>query len=529
MRWIVLSLLVLAFSVRVADAEEKGAGDAKWKEAMQLYKDDVKKKSIKFKKRAIEALPPGDARTIPFVIEEEKLLSHKDWWIRTTAAEQLAKVRDPDLRKKLLTYAKNSDPKVREGVIGVLAISNDPMDAPVIVEALKDQAWQVRRMACWAAGQQRVKEAVDPMIAMIHWVDKAGRERQKGETHPRVRGVLLFNLEEITGQTQFVDDAEQWRAWWERNKDKSLPPAVKRFDVGDFGEVKGMEFNDTFARRGTGPLTIVLPATGQTTVYYMPYLPQWAFVKWLFINLPPVKSFPDVKINSHGDPIYPVDKLVDAFEDIRKKYSAEKMIVLAHEFTCWVAAKYAQKYPDRVQGLILLDPYAQDDTFGKAVDAAKRSGDIDAEFWGKVSSYEVKPATELEVEQCRYCWQTWWLAPKNRDDMEMGMLRRVWDDPKAVRIQVAGDGADFDIRGEETSRAPALIFLPNKDNELMAFDDLQRLQRFYPKNVIAKGGDKFAYLPFMEAPDMFEDGLRKFVEVKVTDDGPGASTGIKGK
>ncbi len=522
MRSTVMSLLVLAFVARWTDAQDKGgASDAKWKEAMQLYKDDFKKKSIRFKKRAIEALPPGDARTITFIIEEEKLLSSKDWWIRFTAAEQLSKIRDPGLRQKLLSYAKNADVKVREGVITALAMSNDRLDAPVIVEALKDSAWQVRRMACWAAGQQRVKEAVEPMISLIHWVDpRSGAEKQKGESHPRVHGVLVFNLEEITGQTEFGTDVEQWRQYWEANKDKTLPK-VKRFDVGDFGDVKNIQFNDTYARRGTGPLTIVLPITHTTTVYYMPYFSQWNFVKWMYINMPPLSSFPDLQ-RDDGDAIYPVDLLVDAFEDMRKKRNAEKIVLLAHGFTTWVAAKYAQKYPERVLGLILLDPYASNETFSKAIDAALRSGDPDAEFWGKVSRREIKIGSQLEGEVYGYCRTSWYLAPKNRDDVEIGMLKRVWDDPDGESILIP----QFDIRGEEVSRIPALIFLPGKDNEHMAFDDLGRLQRYYPKNVIVKGGDKFAYMPFMEAPDLFEQGLRAFVDKKVLEE---PTKGIAGK
>jgi pimeloyl-ACP methyl ester carboxylesterase len=509
MRSILMSLFVLVFAARVVGAED-GASDSKWKEAMQAYKEDFKKKSIRFKKRAIEGLPTGDPRTIPFVIEEEKLLSSKDWWIRITAAEQLSKIRDPEMRQKLLSYAKNSDLKVREGILAALAMSNDRLDAPVIVEALSDSAWQVRRMACWAAGQQRVKEAVEPMVAMIHWVDpRSGAEKQKGETHPRVHGVLLFNLEEITGKTEFGTDVEQWLAYWKKNKDKTLP-RVKRFDVGDFGDVKGIQFNDTFARKGTGPLAIVLPITHTTTVYYMPYFSQWNFVKWLYVNMPPLASFPDLQ-RDQGDAIYPVDLLVDAFEDMRKKRNAEQIVLLAHGFTTWVAAKYAQKYPDRVLGLILLDPYASHETFTKAVDAALRSGDQDIEFWGKVSRREIKPGSDLEHEVYDYCRSSWYLAPKNRDDLEIGMLRKVWRDPGSESIVIP----QFDIRGEEISRIPALIYLPGKENELMAYEDLNRLSRYYPKNVIVKGGDKFAYLPFLETPDLFEQGLRAFIEKKV--------------
>jgi pimeloyl-ACP methyl ester carboxylesterase len=515
MRSMLVGFVVLAVALRAADA---GGNDAKWKEALQEYKDDIKKKSVKFKKRAIEALPADDERTIKFIIEEEKLLASKDWWIRITAAEQLGKIRDPDLRAKLLTYAKSPDIKVREGIMAALAISTDSrLDPPVIIEGLKDSAWQVRRMACWAAGQQRVKEAVDLMIDML----ATPQGNKKGEMHPRVSGVLLYNLEDITGKTEFGFDVAQWRQYWEANKDKMLSP-VRRFDVGTFGDVKNIQFNDTFARRGSGPLTIVMPIQHRTTLYYMPYFSQWSFVRWLNVNLPPMSSFPDVK-RDQGDVIYPVDLLVDAFEEMRKKYGVEQMVFLAHGFTTWVAAKYAQKYPDRVQGLILLDPYASNETFGKAIDAALRSGDPDYEFWGKVSRREIKPASALEGEQYDYVRCSWYLSSKNRDDIEMGILRKVWDDPGAESIVIP----QFDIRGDDTSRIPALIYLPSKDNELMAYEDLGRLQRFYPKNVIVKGGDKFAYMPFMEAPDMFEQGLRAFIDKKV--DAAPAGAGMKGK
>ena len=63
--------------------------DAKWKEIKSAFKDDYSKKSIKFKKRAIEVLPVTDERTIHFLIKEKKLLSHKDWWIRGATAERL--------------------------------------------------------------------------------------------------------------------------------------------------------------------------------------------------------------------------------------------------------------------------------------------------------------------------------------------------------------------------------------------------------------------------------------------------------
>jgi pimeloyl-ACP methyl ester carboxylesterase len=478
--------------------------DAMWKEEVQAFEIDIGKRSLRFKMAAIKMLPTDDQHTIEFLIERRKLLSHKDWRIRVTAAEHLAKIEDPALRKMLHKYARDPDKRIREGILYALATSHDPLDPPVIVEALEDGAWEVRRMACWAAGQQRVREAVEPMISMIHEPD--GLYEQQGESNRRVHSVLIFNLEEIAG-VSFHTDVLRWKLHWVRNRDRPLPP-VKRFDVGSFADVT-LQFNDTVARNGSGPLVIALPMTLKSATYYMPYLNQWTFVNWLFINLPPIKSFPDVYYNAHGDPIYPVDLLVDAFEDMRKKLGVEKLILLGHGFSTWIAAKYTQKYPDRVHGLIMLNPYASGETYSRRIDEALRSGDPDAEFWAEVSRYEIKIGSRIEGEVYDYHRTNAFLARKNRGDMEIGVLKRVWRDPNATSIQIP----EFDIRSEEVSRIPCLMFFADENNELTGYDDVNRLKRYYPRHVIVPGGDKFARLPFMEAPEEFEKALREFLKL----------------
>ena len=122
MRLTILFILTLAVAAGSVDA---GISDAQWKEKVNAFKDDFKKKSIKFKKRAIEVLPVNDERTIEFIVNKQKLLAHKDWWIRTTAAERLGKIKIPELRKKLLKYATHSDKRIREAVLAACAMSSE--------------------------------------------------------------------------------------------------------------------------------------------------------------------------------------------------------------------------------------------------------------------------------------------------------------------------------------------------------------------------------------------------------------------
>ncbi len=501
-----LGLVAMAVGAAPLLAQDKEA-DEKWKKAVIDFKDDFKKQSIAFKITAIEGLPLNDGRTIEFIIEKEKLLSHKDWQIREIAADRLGKIQHSDLRKKMLTYAKDSDKRIREGIMAALATNTNPqLDPPVILEGLSDSAWEVRRMACWAAGEQRIKEAVPRMIDMLHQVGRDGKVIQEGESNPRVHSVLLYNLEAITGQVEFHTDVQQWKPYWEKNKDRSLPP-VKRFDQGNFGDVK-LDFNDTYARKGTGPLILVLPGTHKICTYYMPYFNQWLFVKWLYINLPPIRSFPNVQYDDQNEAIYPVDILVDAFEEGRKKYNVEKMAILAHDFSCWVGAKYAQKYPDRVSGLIFLNPFATNETFGKHIDEALRSGNLDDEFWGKVCRRQIKPASTKEWQKHDYVRDSTLI--KDMSDLELMMLRRIWVEPGAETIVIP----QFDIRGEETSRTPVMMFFAPKDKNMSGADDIGRLKRYYPHNIIVQL-KKSAQLPFMEEPDTFEKALRAFVDSKL--------------
>ncbi len=502
MRRVALSTLAVFL---IAAPGLAGVDDATWNEAVDIFKEDFKKKSIGFKKRAIEALPVTDERTIHFIIKDRKLLQSKDWWIRGSASERLARIQTPELRKILHGYAKNRKVEVREGVITALGMIKNRLDPPVIIEALDDKDWRVRRMAVIACGQQRLKEAVPKLIDMIHETDRAGNVLNEGDTHPRVMNVLNFNLWDIVGKN-FDTDRQQWLAYWEENKDKQLPPP-KRFDYGTFAGVK-LKYNDTFARRGNGPLCIALPQTFMTTLYYMPYFSNITYLKWIFVDLPPMGAFPGVQRDRDGDLIYPVDILVEAFEDMRKKRNVDRMCLLAQGFSTWIVAKYAQKYPDHVLGLILLNSYVSNDTFSRRIDELMRTGDPDDELFAKVSRKIIRMSTPLEGERYNYVRDSAKL--KNTADMEIHFLRSIWRDPTGESIVIP----QFDIRGDDTTRIPTLLFFAPKSNKLGGVEGANRMRRYYSNSYTVKL-KKSARLPFMEEPEKWDKFLRKFVDDKL--------------
>ena len=142
---------------------------------------------------------------------------------------------------------------------------------------------------------------------------------------------------------------------------------------------------------------------------------------------------------------------------------------------------------------------------GKRIAEAKRSGNPDDEFWAKVSSYEIKSKTRGENEVYAWFVNTAWV--KNSSDIELGILSQVWREEVGGSIQIPA----FDIRGEEKSRTPVMMFFSQKNNKLTGYDDINKLKRYYPRNITVKL-KKSSRLPFMEEPAKFEEALRVFVD-----------------
>ncbi|PBI90885.1 Proline iminopeptidase [Flavobacterium sp. ACN2] len=61
------------------------------------------------------------------------------------------------------------------------------------------------------------------------------------------------------------------------------------------------------------------------------------------------------KSTSPTDNNYSLDRMVDDIEDIRKNLNTSKVFIMGHSFGGILATEYARKYPQHIQGLILLN------------------------------------------------------------------------------------------------------------------------------------------------------------------------------
>jgi len=70
---------------------------------------------------------------------------------------------------------------------------------------------------------------------------------------------------------------------------------------------------------------------------------------------------------------------VESLEQWRKEMKLEKMTLACHSLGCYIAVKYAFKYPDRVDRMVLLSPLGVEKNLTKYSETFRRA-DTDAIF-----------------------------------------------------------------------------------------------------------------------------------------------------
>ncbi|MGQ9591975.1 MAG: HEAT repeat domain-containing protein [Planctomycetota bacterium] len=360
------------------------------------------------------------------------ILQHLSWHDRDAAVVALAKAATPETLKKMLKDLKgDKDPMVRQGMAIALAKMDDEGYYPQLFEALGDKNPFVRAMLVYALGvTKKSKDKVDALVKAF----------QK-EKDPVVASIFV---EALNAQTQAFQgpDPNAWTVWWAEAK------ADKDYELGRTDEEalkKAEELGNKLKKRTTvsiaGRVTLeteergrlgkavpilVLPEYGHSKEVLVPFLAELEKTHRLFyIDLPPVSSFKDVPVVSDRKiPYYPIDQLVDAFEDLRKQTGQKRFAIMACGLNCWIAMRYASKYPGSVSHMVLIGPMSSDKAFGDAVTRmktqGKATGDVELFHLGLAHSFDSKTG---ESEHDKYHEKE--KIPK--PDGEEGSLdRRLW-------------------------------------------------------------------------------------------------------
>jgi len=223
----------------VLDGGEPAASDKDVIEAMALVEEagiDLKKKVI-YKERisAIRGLS-SENKTIQnlslrFLNAEGKdrievlleALKDKQWVVRRSAAEALGKLKDPRAVEPLIKALKDKDSGVRRSAAEALGKLKDPRAVEPLIGALKDEYPLVRWSVAEALGELRDPRAVEPLIKALK--DKYWRES------------AAKALEKINPKWRETEEAKKWVPVFISDlKSKSL--GIREAAVYALGELK---------------------------------------------------------------------------------------------------------------------------------------------------------------------------------------------------------------------------------------------------------------------------------------------------
>ncbi|MEM8884586.1 MAG: HEAT repeat domain-containing protein [Planctomycetota bacterium] len=317
---------------------------------------------------------PAAAQTLDAIAEQA---AQPGWRARWAAVRALAaKAGGEELFKIRPMLLRDERAGVRAAIAWAAVLEPEIANATLLGLALrKDKQASVRFAAAYALVHHRDRRAVEALIAAL-----------ETESDRRVRLRCVETLRTLTPAPCLLEAAD-WRAWWAKHRDDArFKPADEAPRRGEY-EGLVLETRTVAAvpskktKRGPPPHVLVLPPFGFTRAIYGGYLqPLQQSANLTYVTLPSVQSLTGRSGYGTDVPIYPVDRLVRALDRYRATMKIESFLVLAPGASGWIAMRYAQLFPDRVQALLLLDTALDKKAYAEGLMRAARKGDRGEKF-----------------------------------------------------------------------------------------------------------------------------------------------------
>ena len=520
----VACIFLLVFAV-AANAQEEGVGKRTLSIALRspnsLIRHDTWSK-----------MNPEDKSQFSMLV---KIMAKMAWFDRDGTIKALATAASDEVLEKMIgTLKKHKDRAVRQGMAVALAKMDDPIFYKHLYEALDDKDPTVRRVVVHSLRVHKKPEAVDALV-----------KRFQKEDDPVVRTFLERSLNELT-QAYRGPNPLYWLSWWETAKndpdyklgetDEEAKKAAedlghklkKRRTVSILG---GVTLESSERGSGIGVPILIIPPYGYSENIMLPFLSGLERRHKLhYITLPPVKSFKNLRVVSAKQiPYYPIDQLVDAFEDLRKQTKEERFAIMACGMNSWIAMRYAKKYPRSVAGILLVAPISGVKEYARATDRFEKTGkgrkDTEMHYFGLTRRFNTQTGeSNLDSYQRENEISKW--------DGEGGCIdRRSWSlffhDERdyvasmlyPVKNHRMGSVAipDFNLFKEKKPalRIPTLVIC-GKSSLYTSTDDCKGIAKYYRGLCLVYGYS--SCMPFCEESKRFNKDvagfLRKFTRVK---------------
>lgn len=492
------------------------------------------------RRELVRGLDPADAASRDVLLTLLKVQGQAglDWYIRDAVVDVLAGAYDAAVVEDLQKEAKKH-PLVCEGVVMAFGRSGNKERIPWVIEQLNEhRVWRVQRAAAIALGNLPDKRCVEPLIAK--WEKLCGADNKDPDKDFQVWIHILEALEKITREKN-MPGPQDWRGWWTVVKDTwEVPtgdPAAEDEGSGEVVRTRVRGTNINTRVRGKGLPLLVLPDYGLEKDYLETYLRNLEDTnRILYMTLPGAADFVDPPLqNAPGLPMpwYPLERIVDAFEALHKELveagtiENEPFAILAHGMTCWVAMKYAEKYPGRVRKMILIAPFSGNKAWSDGRQRAERrgqeTGDVEMEHHAQSQQYEngapryQAAAGEEQVALSRKDFTTCFA---DQGDLEIGRIlgpmveKQVGDNGRAQCHQAERPmGGVFipDFSLFQTRKVPVQVLIMFGQHSVRtSIEDMNAIRAHYGSAVV-KTFRQSSGMPFIEENEEFVDTVRRFM------------------
>jgi len=443
---------------------------------------------------------------------------YANWYDREAGIAVLGRAKDEKSRKTLLRDIKRSrNYLVRQALCVAFAKLQTDEARNALFGALDDKDPRVRREAAWALRSHRKKDSVSKLIA--RWLE---------EKDPLVQTTIRTSLEKITDRF-WGPDPQEWADWWKVKQD-DFKIGSKDEEAAKKAEKSGKKMKDSttkvrgididISERGSGKPLLVIPPYGYSKAIITPFLTVLEKTnKILYIDLPSIDKFPNAPAVG-GLKYYPIDQLVEAFEEIRKQRKVKRFGVMAWGFNSWMALRYATKYPRSVSHVVLVCPVSGDQEFGRAsqrmISQGKKTGDI--ELWHLGLSRSFNPQTGKSTHQ-EYHEEKKLPVPEGEDaSIDRRSWSLMWANPHdsllahlfPVKDKILGGVAipEFSVLKEKRLRCPMLLIV-GAHSTYTSLPDCKTTAKHYGARLLVY--PQSANMPHAEESVRFNKDLRKFL------------------
>jgi pimeloyl-ACP methyl ester carboxylesterase len=333
---------------------------------------------------------------------------------------------------------------------------------------------------------------------------------------------LTFDaLESLTSQ-DFGEDLDKWRFFANNLKEADPKPREGESFAHSFGDVE-LEYH-SFAAPNPRPSdleVLVLPDLGANDRYWYPHMHQInQTFKCTFMKLPDCSRVKYVEWMKSRDGstsktayYYPLEDLVQALEERRKRFKQEKIGLIAHGFSGWIALEYLRLHPESVAFAVIIGTWSGQDSYDDARQECANSKDEAYRWYGEYLNYDPSGRTgAMTLNDEQHFWS------------ETGEYKRRWADPKALEPifyaqsewQVPDEGVAkilmprFEFDSKQKIDVPTLFIHGAHDPMFQKSDEKVYKQSF--RNMNWAVFENSAGTPWAEEPERFFTEFENLLE-----------------